>query len=229
MDILFEEIPLLWENVKAHAFPSSFLTRALGFSPERMELLPRFLMYWIGIYLLCGLVTVFLRFKRGQRSINSLAKQLVNIILTSCCVLILPMIPMLGKACVYVLQNEVAPYQGLSDLGRFIGESFGSIIYLLMALGGLICTAWLPLGGAVTYLKRYKIFGLPHMVFDYGTGFFLISLYLLATRFENLLLYALAIPAVIMLRVIQIGGYVPEEVNARAAVTGGDAKVYGKK
>jgi len=104
MDILFEEIPLLWENVKAHAFPSSFLTRALGFSPERMELLPRFLMYWIGIYLLCGLVTVFLRFKRGQRSINSLAKQLVNIILTSCCVLILPIRS--GIAYLFALQNE---------------------------------------------------------------------------------------------------------------------------
>lgn len=229
MDILFEEIPLLWESVKANAFPSSFFTRVLGFSSKALERLPQYLMYFIGFYLLCGLVTVFLRFKRNQRSINSLAKQLVNIILTSCCILIIPLVPLLVKACIYVLQNEVPAYQGLSDLGRYIADCFGSIIYLLMALGGLIFTAWLPLGGTLTYLKRYKLFGLPHLIFDYGTGMFLISVYLLSAKFGQLSLYLLAVPAVVMLRLIQIGGYVPEEANSYAAAVGEETTKYGEK
>lgn len=226
IDVLIEELPLLWESVKLHAFPDSFLTRALGFSSERIAQLPDYLLYFVGLYLACGLITVVLRFKRNQRSINSLAKQIVNIILTSCCILIIPLVPMLAKACVHVLQNEVPAYQGLSDLGRYIADCFGSIIYLLMALGGLICTAWLPIGGALTYLKRYKLCGLPHMIFDYGTGLFLICLYLLATWHGKLAFYALILPAVVMLRLIQIGGYLPEEVNSYAAVTGGETKKY---
>lgn len=220
MDTLFMELPRLLDCVKTNAFPERFLTRAMNIHPETVEKLPEYLTLFMGLYLLCGLVTIVLRFKRGQRSINSFAKQLVNVILTSCCVLIIPLIPMLAKACIYVLQNEVTPCQGLSDLGRFIADSFGSIFYLLMALGGLIFTAWIPLGGALTYLRRYQLFGLPHMIFDSGTGMYLMSVYLLSSYYGQLSLYLLLIPALVMLRIIQIGGYIPEEINAQAAVTG---------
>ena len=76
----------------------------------------------------------------------------------------------------------------------------------------------------LTYLKRYKLFGLPHMIFDYGTGAYLISTFLLSSYHGQFKWYLSIIPAVVLLRVVQIGGYVPEEVNARTAAMGQDTE-----
>lgn len=221
MDVLFVEIPKLWDCVKTNAFPETFLTRGLGMSTEALEKLPGYLLGFMGLYLLCGVITVFLRFKRDQRSINSFAKQLINIILTSCCLLMVPLLPMLVKAIPWVIQNEVAPLQGSGDLFRYAGDCFGKTFYLIMAAGAIAATIWLPLGGMLTYLKRYKLCGLPHMIFDYGTGAYLICTYLLSSYHGQIKWYLSIIPAAVLLRVVQIGGYIPEEVNSRAAVTGG--------
>ena len=135
-----------------------------------------------------------------------------------------PMVPLLAKAIVYVLQNEVPPYGGLSDLGRFIADCAGKPFYLYMAIGALIATIWLPLGGAVTYLKRYKLFGLPHAIVDYGTGMYVVSTYLLSSYHGDVRWYWAIAPAVVILRIIQIGGYIPEERNSQAAVVGKTAE-----
>lgn len=225
IDILLEELPRLWDCVKTNTFPADFLTRALDFSTETLENLPKYLMWFMAVYLVCGLITIVLRFTRNQRSINSLAKQLVNVILTSCCILMIPLLPMLIKAIIYVVQNEVSPYQGLHDLVRYGGDLFGKPFYLIMAAGAIAATIWLPLGGALEYLRRHKLFGVPHAIFDYGTGMYLISTYLLSSYCGDPRWFLALIPAVIMLRVVQIGGYVPEEINSREAITGSGKKI----
>lgn len=214
------ELPQLLDCVKTNTFPERFLTRGLGLSPAALERLPDCLLGFMGLYLLCGLITVFLRFKRDQRSINSFAKQVINVILTTCCILMVPLLPMLVKAIPWVIQNEVPPLQGFDDLFRYCGDCFGKTFYLIMAVGALAATIWLPLGGALTYLKRYKFFGLPHMILDYGTGAYLICAFLLSSYHGHIKWYLSLVPAVVLLRVVQAGGYVPEEVNTRAAVTG---------
>jgi len=217
LDTLIVEIPLLWECLKTSTFPASFLQNALGLSPEQIASLPRNLMIFVAVYFLCALITVALRFAKKQQSLNSSVRQITNAILTICCTLFIPALFLLGKAAVYVLKYEVAPYQGAHDFVRFAGQSFGSIIYILMAFGGIFFTVLLPLGAAFRYLKVYYLRGLPHMIFDLGTGPLLVAVWLLVTIHGEKLLYLLIPAALILLTVVQSGGYIAEEVNTRAA------------
>lgn len=55
------------------------------------------------------------------------------------------------------------------------------------------------------------------MIFDPGTGMFPLILLFLSAAHEERLLLLLAVPAIVMLRVIQIGGYIPERSSGQAA------------
>lgn len=57
------------------------------------------------------------------------------------------------------------------------------------------------------------------MIFDPGTGMFPLILLLLSAAHGERLLLLLAVPAIVMLRVIQIGGYIPERSSGQAAQT----------
>lgn len=216
VDTLIRELPILLECLKNNTYPTSFLTNALGFSPALAERLPQYLLVWIGVYFLCGAVTLFLRLKRGQKSLNSVTHQINNVILTWCCTLFIPLLVLLGKACVYVLQNEVTGYQGRGDLARFAGEAAASIFYLVLAFVGVLFTVWMPASSAIRYLRVHRLGGLPHMLFDVGTGMFLLSVWLVAAARGQRLVYLLILPAVVMLCAVQAGGYIPEEQNRKA-------------
>lgn len=217
IDALIVEIPLLWECLKTGTFPRSFLQNGLGFRSEQIANLPRILIILAAAYLLCGLITVILRFAKKQQSLNSITHQITNGILMICCILFIPALIYLAKGGIYVLQNEVAPCQGIHDLLRFIGEAAASIFYIVMAFGGILFTVWIPIGAALRYLKVYHLRGLPHMIFDLGTGPFLAAIWLLVTAHAQPKLYLLAAIAVILLVIVQTGGYVAEERNTRSA------------
>ena len=217
IDALIVELPILWNCLKTGTFPRSFLQNGLGIRPEQVETLPRMLTVFIAVYFLCGLVTVILRFTKKQKALNSTTHQITNGILMICCILFIPALIYLGKGGIYVLRHEVAPCQGFDDLLRFIGEAAASIFYVVMAFGGILFTVWIPIGAALRYLKVYHLRGLPHMIFDLGTGPFLTAVWLLAAARSAPALYLLALPAVILLAVVQTGGYVAEERNTRAA------------
>lgn len=215
VDTLIREFPVLLECLKTNTYPTSFLTNALGFSPALAERFPQYLLGWIGVYFLCGAVTLFLRFKKGQRSLSSVTRQINNVILTWCCTLFIPLLVLLGRACVYVLQNEVTGYQGRGDLVRFAGEAAASVFFLVLAFVGVLFTVWMPVSSAIRYLRVHRLGGLPHMLFDVGTGMFLLSVWLVSAARGQRLLYLLILPAAAMLCAVQTGGYIPEEQNRK--------------
>lgn len=217
IDTLLLELPKLWQCLKHNAYPASFLTNALGFRPETCERLPRMLMGFLAFYLLCGGVTLFLRFRMKQKSLSSAAHQINSAILVCCATLFVPLLVLLAKACVYVIRNEIAPFQGEGDFIRFFGEAVSSVFYIVLAFAGVFFTVWMPVSSFLRYLKVYRLRGLPHGIFDVGFGLYLISVALLAAYCGDRRVYALLLPAVIALALVQTGGYLPEERNAPGA------------
>jgi hypothetical protein len=215
IDTLIREFPGLLECLKTNSYPASFLTNALGLSPSLTDQLPQALWGYVLVYFLCGLVTVLLRYKKGQRSLNSVVHQINNVILTWCCTLFLPLLVLAAKSCVYILQNEVAAYQGKDDLVRFAGEALFSIFDMVVVLAGVAFTVWIPVSSAIRYLRVHHLGGLPHMILDVGTGPFLLSVMLLSASRGDRRLYLLVLPAIVLLGVVQRGGYIPEEKNLR--------------
>lgn len=214
IDTLLVEIPKLWQCLKSNTYPDSFLVNALGFSPEACRKLPQTLTVFLGIYLACGAATLVLRFWRKQKSLNSVTHQINTAVLVCCSTLFVPLLLLLAKACVYVVQNEVAPFQGDGDHIRFIGDAISSVFYMVLAFAGVFFTVWMPVSSFLRYWKVYRIRGLPHAVFDVGFGLYLISVALLSAFYGDRRLYLLLLPAVIALAVIQKGGCIPEERNA---------------
>lgn len=215
MDTLLVELPSLWDCLRDQRYPSSFLMNALGFSPAFCERLPQYLIYFVGFYFLCGITTLVLRFRKRQKSLNSAAHQINTAILVCCCTLFVPALVYLAKACVYVLRNEVMPLQGQGDYIRYFGESVSSVFYIILAFAGVAFTVWMPVSSLLRYGKVYRIWGVPHGIFDVGFGLLLIAAALLSCAHSDRRLYLLLLPAMIMLAVIQAGGYIPEEQNLR--------------
>lgn len=215
IDTLLVELPSLCRCLRDQVYPASFLTNALGFSQVFCERLPRYLIYFVGLYFLCGVTTLILRFRKGQKSLNSVAHQINTAILVCCSTLFVPTLVYLAKACVYVLRNEVAPLQGQGDYIRYFGESVSSVFYIVMAFAGVAFTVWMPVSSLLRYIKVYRIRGIPHGIFDVGFGFLLMAAALLSCAYSDRRLYLLLVPAVMMLGVIQTGGYIPEERNLR--------------
>lgn len=211
------EVPRLWQCLKRNAYPESFLTNALGFSPETCRRLPKMLAVFLAVYLLCGAVTLVLRFRVKQKSLSSAAHQINTAILVCCSTLFVPLLVFLAKACVYVVANEVAPLQGEGDHIRFFGEAAASVFYMVLAFAGVLFTVWMPVSSFLRCLKVYRLRGLPHAVFDVGFGLYLMSAVLLAGYCGDRRLYGLLLPAVIGLAAVQTGGHIPEERNAPGA------------
>jgi len=216
IDTLLVELPKLWQYLKTNRYPASFLANALGFSQETVDRLPQYLIWFMGFYFLCGALSLVLRFRKGQRSLNSLSHQINDVILVCCSTLFVPLLVFLAKACIYVLQNEVAPLRGEGDYVRFFGEAVSRIFYIILAFAGIAFTVWMPISSFLRYLKVYHLRGLPHGIFDVGLGLHVIATALLSAAYADRRLYLLLVPPVIALAVIQKGGYVPEEDNLKA-------------
>lgn len=221
IDTLIVEAPKLWACLKTNQFPVSFLTRVLGLDTDVIRRLPSCLWAFIGVYLLCGIITVILRFAVKQKSLSSVTHLINTAILTCCCTVFVPLLAYLGKAFVYVVQNEVRPPQG--DYLRFMGDVTAKSFYMILAFVGVACTVWMPLSTAIRYLRVHHLRGLPHLVLDVGTGPFLIAVYLLSSQSGRSDLYWLLPAALVLLALVQSGGYLPEEQNTAVAMAAGKA------
>lgn len=114
--------------------------------------------------------------------------------------------------------STVAPYTGeLEDLWRFFSDYWTALFFPLLVFLVTLLTALFPIQAALRYLKVYRLWGLPHMIFDVGTGLYLISVLLLAGAFQTRLIYLLIPLAVLILAAVQRGGYIPNSKNARKA------------
>ena len=164
LDSLLTELPLLVKSVQDHVFPTGFLTNALGFSPERAARLPALMTLFIIFYILCGAATVFLRLRRNQFSPLKFSHQSFNAVLIWSCMLLLPM-------------------------RKALMASGDASIYPKLALIGIVFAIAMPLASVIRYIWVYRLFGIPHAVFDAGFGFFSLSVFLLSVKTGKILFF----------------------------------------
>ena len=183
-----------------------------------MAALPQWLEIWIAVYLVCGLITVLLRQVREQRSLSTGSRMVNNVILIVANFFFVPQLRVFWEMGRISLAG-VTPWAGTAqDFVRWFSEAWTSIFTPLFMFLVIFLTALLPLQSALHYLKVYKLFGVPHMIFDVGTGLYLLSVVLLAAAKGERRLYLLILPAVIMLCIIQRGGAIREERRTQAAM-----------
>lgn len=224
INTLLRELSRLWDCLKANLYPESFLSNALGFGPKLCERLPQYLMCFAGLYLLCGVLTAVFRFRLGQKPLSSIPRQIHTAISAGCASVLLPLLVLLTKTCTHTVQLDVAPLQGGGDFFRYAKEALPSTIYVVLAFAGALLAVWTPVRSILRYLKTYRLRGIPHMIFEVGTGFYLISVLLLAAAFSNRMLYALILPAGALLGAVQSAGYVPEEDSPPELLNAQNAK-----
>lgn len=205
------EGPALAALVRENIYPTTFLIKAFGLSEDAAERLPRYLAVFTCVYLLCGVVTLLLRWKKGQRSLNSWATQASDVILTVACLFFVPALALMVKTGVQKVRTEVAPLQG--DYLRFAGDVWVCLFDVILVCAVLLFTIYMPVYTALRYLRVYKLRGLPHMVFDVGLGYYCVSVVLLAAAQENRLFWLLIPLAVAGLCAVQAGGYIPDARN----------------
>ncbi len=210
-----EELPGLLTWLTDNVYPTGFLRRVLGLSGETLEDLPRYLLWFIVLYLVCGGITLALHFGLKQKSLNGLGSQAGNILLTILCVFcarVLVFTVEMGTAAV----KTVAPLQG--DYWRYFSDIWTALYPVIFLAAVLIFTIYMPLYSAVRFLRVYHLRGVPHMIFEMGTGFFLVSVLLLSAARQDRRYCLLLLPAAVMLCLAQTGGYLPDARNTRAAM-----------
>ena len=208
----------LYHCLRTNAYPETFLKNVLGLTESSMAALPQRLAIWIAVYLVCGLITVLLRQIRQQRSLSTGSRMVNNVILIAANFFFVPQLRVFWEMCRISLAG-VTPWAGTAqDFVRWFSEAWTSIFTPLFMFLVILLTAVLPLQSALHYLKVYKLFGVPHMIFDVGTGLYLLSVVLLAAAKGERRLYLLILPAVIMLCMIQRGGAIREERRTQAAM-----------
>lgn len=109
IDTLIVELPKLLSSLQSNTYPASFLQNALGLSPEQAAALPRYTAIFVALYLLCGLITIALRFTKKQKSLNRTAQQITNAILMICCTLFIPALIFLAKGAILFSKQKWRP------------------------------------------------------------------------------------------------------------------------
>lgn len=214
---IFNGVSDLCASLPANSRPDILLRDVLGLGEEQIAALPRYLLGFTALWLVCGGITLFLHFKKGQRSLNPWSHQAANIIFTLADFLLVPLLVVVVKLGRQLLSG-VTPYSGeLSDAWRFFTEAWGVLFDPVLLFAVLLFTILLPVQAAIRYLKVYRLAGLPHMIFDVGTGIYLACAALLSMLLGTRRWYLLLVPALILLCAAQTGGYVSSARNAREA------------
>lgn len=212
---IFNGVSDLCASLPANSRPDVLLRDVLGLGEERIAALPRYLLCYVGLWLACGGITLFLRFKKGQKSLNPWSHQAANIIFTLADFLLVPLLLVVVKLGRQLLSG-VTPYSGeLSDAWRFFTEAWGVLFDPVLLFAVLLFTILLPVQAAIRYLKVYRLAGLPHMIFDVGSGVYLACAALLSMLLGTRLWYLLLVPALIMLCAAQTGGTVSPARNVQ--------------
>lgn len=216
IDQIISGVTDLFSSLLSNTPPSILLQRVLGLTDGQTAALPKYLLGFAAFYLICGGITLLLHFKRGQKSLNSLAKQAVNVVLVIADFLLVPLLLVIWDMAKLVL-GRVAPWNGeLSDSWRFFTQAWSALFDPILLFAILLFTVLLPVQAAWRYWSVYHLAGVPHMVFDVGFGLYLSCAAMLSMLTSSRLWYLLLIPAIVMLCVGQTGGYIPDARNARS-------------
>lgn len=208
----------LFSSLLDNSPPSVLLQKILSLSDDQIAVLPRYLLAFAALYLTCGGITLLFHFKKGQKSLNSLSKKLINVVLVISDFLLVPLLLVVWDMAKQML-GSITPWSGkITDCWRFFSQAWIVLFDPILLLAILLFTILLPIQAAWRYFKVYHLTGIPHMVFDVGFGLYLSCTAMLSMLTSNYYWYLLLIPAVIMLCAVQTGGYIPDAKNASAAL-----------
>lgn len=199
------EFSKLWQCVKSNAYPSSFLTNALKISPKTAAALPKYLVWFLAVYFLCGGVTLILRYWKQQKALSTVHHQVNMTFLSFLTALVLPPVVFVITTCWRELRG-VPRFQGEGDYVRFFGEISVTLFFLVLAVAVALFILWPPLTTFLHYIREYRLRGLPHGIFEVGFGLCVLSAALLSGSYGDRRLFLLLVPAVVMLGIIQVGG-----------------------
>lgn len=202
---LLVEFPKLWQCLKSNTYPSSFLTNTLRLSPKLD--LPKILVCFLGVYLLCGAVTLVLRLWKKQKPLSTIHHQVNMAFLSFLSALVVPPVVFIVRTCWRDLRGT-SPFLGEGDYVRFFGEISVTLFFMVLAIAVAVFIVWPPLTTLVGYLKDYRLRGLPHGIFEVGFGLCILSLTLLSAIHGDRRVFLLLVPVVLVLGIIQMGGSV---------------------
>lgn len=195
----------LWEGIKTNTYPAAFFTDALGLSQETVEALPDVAAVFLAVCLLCGIVSLILRWKAGQRSISGWGDQLISVMMILLAFLCIPILLLLHQ---YVVEAKAAAEGSFASRGMdYVYEILETAYPVLMVTILCVCMMLWPLLRIKDYLVRYHLAGLFHAVFEVGTGLYIAGAAVLAMYRENALYYAVILPYLFLLWLRQRGGW----------------------
>nr|WP_325182854.1 hypothetical protein [uncultured Oscillibacter sp.] len=201
------EFPKLWQCLKSNAYPSSFLHNVVKLSPKADAALPRVLVWFLAVYLLCGAVTLVLRYWKKQKPLSTVHHQVNMTFLSFLSALVIPPAAFVVRICWRELR-ATPPFRGEGDYVRFFGEISITLFYMLIAVAVALFIVWPPLTTLAGYLRDYRLRGLPHGIFEVGFGLCVLSLTLLSAIHGDRRVFLLLVPVVLVLGIIQMGGSV---------------------
>lgn len=183
IDSLLVEVPAFITCMKTGIYPASFLTNVLGVAPDRVDKLPGLLTFFLLVYLLCGALTMVLRFRQDQTSLLPVSRQICNAILCGCVFVFVPMLKMVSQT------------------------GFGSSFYPLLALLLVLFSVCIPLDSVLRYVWVYQLTGIPHAIFDVGFGPFVLAVQILCAYKGSRLLTVFVFLAVVAHLLLHLDNY----------------------
>ncbi|MDO4333133.1 MAG: hypothetical protein Q4C58_10685 [Eubacteriales bacterium] len=195
----------LWKGLQTNTYPAAFFTDALGMSTDATKALPGHVAFLLAVCMICGAITLLLRWKAGQRSISGWGDQLVNVLLSLLTILCIPVLLLLYQ---YVAEANTAALKLYPDKGIAYWKEFLETAYPVLMVA-IICVAMMlwPLFRFKDYLVCYHLKGLFHGIFEVGTGFFIAGVAIQAMYRESPAIYLLIPVYLLMLFLRQRGGW----------------------
>ena len=196
----------LIEGIKTSTWPTFFFNDLLGLSKKTADQLPKYMFYYMVVYLISSLIALVLHFWKKQKSFSDLGRKFVDIIcwtLAIMCFWLIPQFIAQGKLQAAEVEGTFSfTEEGFNWLSAYLQAWFDPI--WLSAL--IVAIAIMPLLTVRKYLTHYKFAGIPWAIFDEGFALYCMSTIVLVMAGGNTIWYAAIPVAFVLILLGQTGG-----------------------
>ena len=196
----------LIEGLKTNTWPTFFFNDLVGLSKEASDSLPKYMFYYMVVYLISALTSLVLHFLKKQKSFSDLGRKFVDIICWAVAIMCFWLIPQFiaqGKRMAAEVEGSFSfTAEGVKWLSQYLQAWFDPIWLGIL----IIAIAIMPLLTIKKYIKKYKLAGIPWAIFDEGFALFCMSAAVLVMFSGNILWYTSIPGAFVLILLGQIGG-----------------------